>query len=295
MDTLVENLTEEERMLKSRRELEKTIDLDYVQQVPSRPPYSIGEGTSATKTAPQAPSTSAPVLDKGKGIMGTEEEVTKEKSAPEAEQQTGQQQEQQQGKNVPPQTQLPAAPTLQIPPPQTEPVTAPILQTPAHEERGTKRDREESTPFSGSSHQPEVKRQRADSPEVEDITEDVLDSARKDREGSQHTGTSSFQQEQTLQLGLEVSSSSQQTKKPKSTKASFKQIKAQNELLRAEVYKKFIDATLAQQERLMSVYDIQKEKLLLSHFNPKGPQPKSAADFVKTRVEVLARDIHPMD
>lgn len=295
MDTLVENLTEEERMLKSRRELENTIDLDYVQHVPFRPPYSIGEGTSATKTAPQAPSTSAPVLDKGKGIMGTEEEVTKEKPAPEAEQQKGQQQEQQQGKNVPPQTQLPAAPTLQIPPPQKEPVTAPILQTPAHEERGTKRDREESTPLSGSSHQPEAKRQRADSTEVEDITDDVLESERKDKEGSQHTGTSSFQQEQTLQLGLEVSSSSQLTKKPKNTKASFKQIKAQNELLRAEVYKQFVDATPAQQERLLSVYDIQQEKLLLSHFKPMGPEPKTPVDFIKTRVEVLARDIHPMD
>jgi hypothetical protein len=45
----------------------------------------------------------------------------------------------------------------------------------------------------------------------------------------------------------------------------------------------------------MSVYDIQQEKLLLSHFKPKGPQPKTTADFLKTRVEVLARDIHPMD
>ena len=92
-----------------------------------------------------------------------------------------------------------------------------------------------------------------------------------------------------------MSTSSQQSKKPKITKASFKQIKAQNELLRAEVYKQFIDATPAQQERLMSVYDIQKEKIIFSHFKPKGPQPKTAADFVKTRVEVLARDIHPMD
>ena len=80
---------------------------------------------------------------------------------------------------------------------------------------------------------------------MEDITEEFLDSSRKNREGSQHTGTSSFQQEQGLKLGLEVSSSSQQSKKPKSTKASFKQIKAQNDLLRAEVYKQFIDATPA--------------------------------------------------
>ena len=169
------------------------------------------------------------------------------------------------------------------------------MQTPAQEERGTKRDREESTPASGSSQQPQAKRKRADSPEVEDITEEILDSSRKDREGSQHTGTSSFQQEQGLQLGLEVSSSSQQSKKPKSTKASFKQIKAQNDLLSVDVYKQFLNATPAQQERLMSVYDLKEEKMILSHFKPNVPQPKSAADFVRTRVEVMAKDIHPMD
>ena len=169
------------------------------------------------------------------------------------------------------------------------------MQTPTQEDRGTKRDREESTPASGSSQQPQTKRPRADSPEVEDITKEVLDSSRKDREGSQHTGTSSFQQEQGLQLGLEVSSSSQQSKKPKSTKASFKQIKAQNDLLRVEVYKQFLNATPAQKERLMSIYDIPEEKVILSHFKPTVPHPKSAAAYVKTRVEVLAKHIHPMD
>ena len=75
--------------------------------------------------------------------------------------------------------------------------------------KGELKDKEKSPLLSvdpPTSQKPEAKRQRSDSPEVEDITEDVLDSARKDREGSQHTGTSSFQQEQTLQLGLEVSS-----------------------------------------------------------------------------------------
>lgn len=94
---------------------------------------------------------------------------------------------------------------------------------------------------------------------------------------------------------MEVSSSSQQSKKPSSTKASFREIKAQNDLLRVEVYKQFIKATPAKQERLMSVYDIQEEKMILSHFKPTVPQPKSAADFVKTRLEVMEKDIHPMD
>jgi len=45
----------------------------------------------------------------------------------------------------------------------------------------------------------------------------------------------------------------------------------------------------------MSVYDIKEEKMVLSHFKRKVPQPKSAADFVRTRVEVMAKDINPMD
>ena len=66
-------------------------------------------------------------------------------------------------------------------------------------------------------------------------------------------------------------------------------------MLRIEVYKQFLNATPAQKERLMSVYHIQEEKMILSHFKPKVSQPKSAADFVRTRVEVMAKDIHPMD
>ena len=52
----------------------------------------------------------------------------------------------------------------QAPPQQTEAPQMPVLQTPAHEERGRKRDKEDSTPTSGSAQQPESKRQRIDSP-----------------------------------------------------------------------------------------------------------------------------------
>ena len=178
-DTLIEKLTEEETMLKNVRELEKTLDLDSMQQVPFKRTHSAGEGTSASRTAPatQAPSTGAPRTDKGKGIMGAEEETVKEKPAPSSEQLQERQQGQQQG-------QQQEQPQEQTPPPQAKAQIAPIMQTPAQEERGTKRDREESTPTSGSSQQPHTKRQRADSPEVEDITEEILDSSRKDREGS---------------------------------------------------------------------------------------------------------------
>lgn len=136
----------------------------------------------------------------------------------------------------------------------------PVLQTSAHEGRGRKRDREDSTPASGSTHQPESKRQRVDSPFEEEISEEILESQRRDREGSQKTPTSSFQQELDRQHAMEVSSSTQQSKRPASVKASFKEIKAQNELLRVQLYDEFLKATPAKQERLMAAYGIKEEK-----------------------------------
>ena len=49
------------------------------------------------------------------------------------------------------------------------------------------------------------------------------------------------------------------------------------------------------QQRLMSAYDIQEGKMILSHFKPKMLQPQSAADYIRTNLEVLAKDIQPME
>jgi len=115
---------------------------------------------------------------------------------------------------------------------QTEIPQIRILQTPLNEERSKKRDREETTPISGSIEPPQAKRQRID-PQVEEaISEEVMDSPRREREVSQRTPTSSFHQEQERQHGMEVSSSGQQSKQPPSIKGMFVEIKAQNELLR---------------------------------------------------------------
>ena len=35
--------------------------------------------------------------------------------------------------------------------------------------------------------------------------------------------------------------------------------------------------------------------MILSPFKPKIPQPQTAADYIRTNLEVLAKDIHPMD
>ena len=58
----------------------------------------------------------------------------------------------------------------QAPPLQTEVLQVTALQTPLNEERGKKRDREETTPPSGSIQQPEAKRQRVDPQVEEEIT-----------------------------------------------------------------------------------------------------------------------------
>jgi len=83
---------------------------------------------------------------------------------------------------------------------------------------------------------------------------------------------------------MEVSSSTQRSKKLTSIKASLKEIKAQNELLRVQLYDQFLKATPAKQEILMATYDIKEEKMILSHFKPKVEQPQKAADYVRTNL-----------
>jgi len=45
----------------------------------------------------------------------------------------------------------------------------------------------------------------------------------------------------------------------------------------------------------MAAYDLKEERMILSHFKSKVPQPQTTADYIRTNLEVLAKDIHPMD
>lgn len=45
----------------------------------------------------------------------------------------------------------------------------------------------------------------------------------------------------------------------------------------------------------MAAYDIQEGKMTLSHFRPTMQQPQSAIDYIRTNLEFLSKDIHPMD
>jgi len=135
----------------------------------------------------------------------------------------------------------------------------------------------------------------------EEIIEETIGSIRGERAtGPQtspvvETSTSSHRQELEKQHSVEVSSTRPQSKQCSDTKRTFTDIKAQNEPIRLQLYDKFLKMTPTKQQRLMSAYDIKEEKMILSHFMPKVQQPQSAADYIRTNLEVLAKDIHPMD
>ena len=78
-----------------------------------------------------------------------------------------------------------------------------VLQTPLNVEKGKKRDAEAATPISGSSKQPDAKRQKLNHlPEVESVHE-IPDSQTQEYLGSQQTctisGTSTTLQRKELQ------------------------------------------------------------------------------------------------
>lgn len=112
---------------------------------------------------------------------------------------------------------------------------------------------------------------------------------------STEASASSFQQEQERQHGGEVSSSGQQKRAESSIKKKFMEIKARNEPLKLQLYNQLLKMVPTNQQRLMSAYNIAKGKMTMSHFRPTMQQPQSAADYIKTNMEVFAKDIHPMD
>jgi len=105
----------------------------------------------------------------------------------------------------------------------------------------------------------------------------------------------SFQQEQERQQGAEVSASRQQIRSDSSIKKQFADIKARNEPVRYQLYNQLLRMAPTNQQRLMATYDIQEGKMTLSHFRPTMQQPQSTVDYIRTNLEVFAKDIHPMD
>lgn len=190
---------------------------------------------------------------------------------------------------------------VQIPPTQTIAPKIPVLQTPLNEERSKKRDREDPTPISGPAEQPGAKRQRLNPLSEDEIIEETTDSLRGERVTSQQTSlvietsTSSHRQELERQHSVEVSSTRPLGKQPSDIKRTFTKIKARNDPLRLQVYNHYLKMAPTKQQRLMSTYDIREGKTIMSYFKPKVQQPQSIADYIRTNLEVLAKDIHPLD
>jgi len=73
------------------------------------------------------------------------------------------------------------------------------------------------------------------------------------------------------------------------------EIKAKNDPLRIQVCNQYLKMASTNQNRLMSAYDIKEGKMIMSYFKPKVQQPQSAANYLRTNFEVMAKDIHPLD
>jgi len=175
------------------------------------------------------------------------------------------------------------------------------LQTRLNEERGKKREREEATPISGPAEQLGAKRQRLDPLSEEEIVEETIDSlggegaARQQTSPLIETSTSSHRQELERQHSVEVSSTRPPSKQTSNIKRNFTEIKARNDPLRLQIYNQYLKMAPTNQQRLMSAYDIKEGKMIMSYFKPKVQQPQSTADYIRTNMEVLSKDIHPMD
>ena len=94
---------------------------------------------------------------------------------------------------------------------------------------------------------------------------------------------------------MEISSFKTPVKDTGDIKKTFINIKARSDPLKMQVYNQYLKMAPKNQERLMSAFDIQQGKMLMSHFKPKVQQPQTAADYIRTNFEVLAKDIHPLD
>ncbi len=193
---------------------------------------------------------------------------------PQNQQETDQQdQEQQKGES---QAATQEKTTSMAPPRQDSRVDPSILQTPLREDISRKRDRE--TPLTEG---PE-KRQR-------------LNPFGEEEMQSFEASASSLQQEQDRTALGEVSSSGQDKSRAAGIKDFFKDAKRRSEPLKIRLYNYLLNMAPSNQQRLMAAYDVQEAKLTLSHFTPTEQRPQSAADYIRTNLEVLARDIHPMD
>jgi len=290
--TLEEETTQKEKTLAALRDFQKSADLELASQVP--PLLGTERGTAASSSTGQQLATriDTQISSKGKEKqMEPEQEQVQGEEAPAEE-------EQQQEAGPPLQTEQTTAPShseqqaqVETLPRQVSTTEASVLQTPQNEERSKKRDKEEETPYVATTSQGE-KRQRLNPLSEEEVPqEQSLAMGPRSRE----TSAASLQQNPEGMMGGEVSSSGARREGEGGIKQQFIEIKKRNEPLRLQLYNHLLKMAPTNQQRLMSAYDVQEGKMIMSHFAPAIAQPQTAADYLRTNLEVLAKDIHPMD
>ena len=168
---------------------------------------------------------------------------------------------------------------------------ASVIQTPQKEDTFVFRKRERETPLTSSINQGEKRQRLNDFPEEDIAIREALGMGPP----SQEISASSSQQELDRTMGGEVSSSSQQKEERVSIKQQFIDIKRRSDPIKVQLYNHLLNMAPSNQQRLMSTFDVGEGKLTLSHFMPTALKPQSSADYLKTNLEVLAKDIHPMD
>ena len=96
-------------------------------------------------------------------------------------------------------------------------------------------------------------------------------------------------------MGGEVSSSGQQREGELSIKQQFIDIKRRSDPIKIQLYNHLLKMAPSNQQRLMSAFDVSEGKMIMSHFTPTTLQPQSSSDYLRTNLEIMAKDIHPMD
>lgn len=170
-------------------------------------PQQTGVGTSSVGTSQQPAqesTTTTTGTSKGKEVLDAEQHIMTD--------QPTSSKEQGQGKIPPAQTKAPKIPTLQIP---------------LNEEKGRKRDREETTPVSGLAEQPVAKRQIINPLPEDEIIEETMESPRGERATSPQTSpvvetsTSSHRQYLERKHSVKVSSTRPSSKQASDVKRTF--------------------------------------------------------------------------
>ena len=97
------------------------------------------------------------------------------------------------------------------------------------------------------------------------------------------------------QQSMEVSSFRAPSGQNQDIREKYKEIKVENERLRAQIYAHYLKMAPTNQTRLMSAFDVKEGKMQMTFMKRTTQQPRSIADYLKTNFEELAKDIHLID